>query len=102
MPVIHLSCLYDQNPETYEGIELCMALGAESEVFNTGVPYHDYLVAATVAHARAGPDALIFGTSSIDHFVMDGGDLPDGTEATEEQVDKAAKAAKAYLTERGE
>ena len=101
--IAHISCLYDDvDPSTYEGISISMSLGAEAEVFNTGKPFHDYLTGSIVIFHRAGEDAIVMGASSIDHFAMDGGDLPDGTEATEEQVMAAAMAAKAYLIQRGE
>ena len=103
MSCIFLSCLYDdQNPETYEGIELRMDIDAEREVFNTGTPFHDYLTAACVAYTRAGEHAYITGSSSLDHFVFDGGVLPDGTAATEKQTKAAIETARQYLLARGE
>jgi len=103
MSIAHLSCLYDdRDPATYEGIELKMSLEAEPEVFNTGNPFHDYLTAGIIVFHRAGENAIVMGSSSIDHFAMDGGDLPDGDTATEEQVMEAALAAKAYLIQLGE
>ena len=95
---IFLSCLYDDvDPTTYEGIELRMRLGAKREVFNTGNPFHDYLTANIVAFLRAGEHACVMGSSSVDHFSMDGGHLPCASLATDEQLETAREAARAYL-----
>jgi hypothetical protein len=97
---IFMSCKYDDvDPATYKGIELQMKPGAKREVFNTGDPLHDYLTAGFVATSRAGDDAPIFGSSSIDHFVMDGGAQLDAEQATPDQLKAALKAAEAYLEE---
>jgi hypothetical protein len=42
------------------------------------------------------------GSSSLDHFVFDGGELPDSASATEEQLSEAVAAAKTYLKSTGE
>jgi len=85
--MIFLSCLYDgQDPSSYEGIELRMGHGAEKVVFNTGNPAVDYLTAHLVIRKRckdAGgdpDDIYVGGSSSLDHFVMDGGDLGENDE----------------------
>ncbi len=101
--VIHLSCLYDDvDPSTYEGIELRMRLGSKREVFNTGDPFHDYLTANMVAFTRGGLDACVMGSSSLDHFAMDGGHLPSPELATREQLKAADETAREYLAGDGD
>lgn len=90
-----ISILYDEpDPATYRGVQLKMGPEGEPEVFGTGDPTVDYLTAGSVAHIRLGPGASILGTSSVDHFSMDGGDIRD---FTREDVEKAIRLARAYL-----
>jgi hypothetical protein len=93
-----ITVLYDDaNPETYEGVSLSMTYRSPEEVFNTGAPFHDYLTAIFVVHERWGEDAIIMGSSSCDHFVMDGGECLDAENATEDQLVAAIKAAREYV-----
>lgn len=90
----------DVNPESYAGIQL--RFGHGKEVFNSGNPTVDYFTAYWVIFKRckdAGvdvDDVPIMGSSSIDHFVMDGGILND-SDPSQEDMDAAIAAAKAYL-----
>jgi len=107
-----LPILYDEdmNPdETYRGVELRMGSGAQRdgppEVFNTGNPTVDYHTAMLVVWRRwieAGgdkdEDPPVMGSSSIDHFVMDGGTLRDENPSGED-VQAAITITKAYLSE---
>ncbi|MDB4278053.1 hypothetical protein N9917_00325 [Deltaproteobacteria bacterium] len=101
--MIFMACLYDdENPETYKGISLSMGRDAAKDVFNTGNPTVDYFTAYFVASKRckdAGvdiDDVPLMGSSSIDHFVMDGGTL-NTDDPTDDEVQGAVAAAKAYL-----
>lgn len=98
-----MTCEYDEpDPKTYRGIGVRMGIKAEQELFNTGRPYHDYLTAHLVIWKRVGEGMDVMGSSSLDHFVFDGGELPDSAAATEEQLNEAVEAAKAYLKGTGE
>lgn len=88
-------------PLNYRGVILRMGLESEQEVFATGDPTVDYLTAGFVAHYRVGPEAPVMCSSSVDHFAMDGGQLDD-EDPSEEQIQKAVRAGRAYLTARGE
>jgi hypothetical protein len=97
-----LSILYTEpKPETYAGVRLRMYEDKPEELFNSGNPAVDFFTAGFVAHYRLGPDAHIMGSSSIDHFVMDGGVLED-EEPSDDAVKQAIAAGKAYLESRGE
>jgi len=103
----YLSILYSEpDPDTYEGVSLRMV--DEPEVFNTGNPTVDYWTAFYVIMRRfnaVGPEASIdpsdvpvLGSSSIDHFAMDGGVL-NTEEPSEDEITTAVAAAKAHLGE---
>jgi len=101
--MIFMACLYDDvNPETYEGISVRMGRDEKPKVFNTGNPTVDYFTAYFVASKRckdAGvdiDDLPVMGSSSIDHFVMDGGTL-NTDEPSDEDVQAAVTAAKTFL-----
>ena len=89
----------DSDPISYKGVDL--HIGEERETFYSGDPTVDYLTAGFVAHYRAGPAAHIMCSSSVDHFVMDGGELEDD-DPPEEKIKRAVALGKAYLEERGE
>lgn len=69
-------CYDGQNPSTYKGVEVYTFAGSGekelSTVFNTGNPAEDYQAARFFALVHTG---LVSCSSSIDHFVSDGGDL---------------------------
>jgi hypothetical protein len=101
--MIFMSCQYDdENPASYQGISVKVGREAEPEVFNTGNPTVDYFTAYFVASKRckdAGvdiDDLPIMGSSSIDHFVMDGGTL-NTDDPGDEDVQTAVVAAKTHL-----
>lgn len=96
-----LGILYDEtDPATYSGVTL--RLGDDREVFNSGNPTVDYLTAYFVLSHRyraAGfdvGDVPVMASSSVNHFVFDGGTLND-SDPSQEEVDAAVAAAKAYL-----
>lgn len=101
-PIIGI--LYSDDPNaSYAGVTLSMDRGSSIEVFDTGNPTVDYHTAMLVVwrrHVLSGgsPDVNphVMGSSSIDHFVMDGGDLRD-EDPTQEEVGAAVAAAKDYL-----
>ena len=78
----------------YAGITLSM--GSLKEVFMTDHPTVDYLTAGFVAYKRLGPDAVVMNSSTIDHFISDGGVLND-TDPSQEEIDKATALARKYL-----
>ena len=92
----------DADPATYEGISLLMLDDKKPELFNTGNPTVDYHTAMAVIYKRAKDagvdidDVPIQGSSSIDHFVMDGGELRD-SEPTDEDIQQAIVNAKKHL-----
>ena len=106
-----ISCDFDEGEaSTYRAIELSLLHGGESkdrERFATGDPLHDYLTAMYVVfirYERAGldpDDATIMGSSSVDHFAMDGGITLDAEGADMENLKRAARAAKEYEDTRG-
>jgi hypothetical protein len=74
--IVFVSVLYNEpDPSTYQGFKILR--GEESHVFNTGNPTLDYLTAGATIYLKWGKSSTIMFTSSIDHFVMDGGDLQD-------------------------
>ena len=91
----------DENPASYGGVTLRM-LDKGEELFFSGDPTVDYHTAMNVIFKRckdAGvsiDDIPIQGSSSVDHFVMDGGELRD-TDPTDEEFTKAILAAKKHL-----
>lgn len=96
----YVTCIYDDtNPESYSGMQLSCP-GYPKVVFNTGRPTVDYLTAGAVASHRLGDHAIIMGSSSIDHFVMDGGENIDVS--TPEQDEEAIRLAIRYLDRQGD
>jgi hypothetical protein len=100
-----LSIKYDDaNPATYEGVTLSMDRDKPRELFSTGNPTVDYNTAAAVVYRRfynAGvdvDDVPLMGSSTIDHFIMDGGELNE--EPTPEQIRKALDNAEKYEGDR--
>jgi len=82
--------------KTYQGIE--MAIRDESPVvFNTNAPRVDYLTALAVASHLVGDYGQVMGSSSIDHFGYDGGEILDEEMATSREVALALRTARAYL-----
>lgn len=102
MSIPFIGIEYDEpDPATYAGVRLRMGPEVEPEVFFSGDPTTDYLTAGCVVHYRMGPDARIMGSSSVDHFVMDGGTLED-EDPPQEKIEAAIAAARAYLAGRNE
>ena len=103
--MVYISVDYDGlDPSTYRGVILRM--GDEEERFCTpaeegGSPTVDMLVAGMCAGHRLGEGGPIMSSSSVNHFVMDGGVLDDEG-PSQEQVDQARVIARAYLISRGE
>ena len=90
-----LTCHYDdRDPASYAGF--IVRTPQREETFNTGNPAHDYLVALFVAFERSH-GRPVSESSSIDHFVMDGGTLVDPDDATSEQIDAASEVARLYM-----
>lgn len=88
---------YDEDPLIYRGIILRMdGAPVKEEVFMTGNPTVDYLTAGFVAYKRLGPDAVIMHSSTLDHFVMDGGVL-NTEDPSQAEIDKATVCAREYL-----
>lgn len=87
------------DPLNYRGVTL--KVGDGREVFMSGNATVDYLTAGFVAHHRLGEHAHVIGSSSVDHFSMDGGEI-ETDDPTKADIDAAITKAKAYLTERGE
>lgn len=85
----------------YRGVTLKMMPDGAQEKFMSGDATVDYLTAGYVAHYRLGKGAPVMCSSSVDHFVMDGGTLED-EDPSKEQIQKAVAAGRAYLTSRGE
>lgn len=102
----------EPDPSTYAGIQLQVGmpghpLDGDAEVFCTGHgPTVDFLHALSVLRHTfedAGQDLegiRITATSSVDHFVMDGGVLNDSGDWTGEEVLAASKATRAYFMQR--
>lgn len=106
IPIIGID--YDEPAEedsnaslNYRGVTLKMMPGGDREVFMSNNPTVDYLTAGFVAHYRLGPDAHVIGSSSVDHFSMDGGEI-ETDDPTRADIDAAIALAKVYLTGRGE
>lgn len=98
--MMFLSCLYDgSDPATYRGFRLRGSSDQEPMVFNTGNPTVDYITAGCVAYTLAGGPCPVMGTSSIEHFVFDGGIL-NTDEFTEEEVRAGRENARRYLESR--
>lgn len=96
-----IGIVYDEpDPETYGGVSLKMMPEGKREDFYTGDPTVDYLTAGIVAKYRlkGGP---VMGSSSVDHFSMDGGDLED-EDPPQHKLDLSLVLARKYLTDRGE
>lgn len=90
--ILHISCDYDEpDPKTYRGFRIRPASGApapfdthDTVVINTGDPVADYYTAVMVLNKRYGDHCTVMGSSSVDHFAMDGGagkELGDLTKA---------------------
>ena len=95
--MIFISCLYDEpDPSTYRGMEIRIDRESEPLVFNSGNPTVDYVTAGCVVYTRAGGEVPIMGSSSIDHFVMDEGDLKT-EEIPDDEIRAGYAAARAYL-----
>ena len=98
--MIQLRVLYDEgDPSTYRGIELRFKapyFNEHQDVFNTGVPIHDYLTAVWAIREVYGEDAVAQHTSSYDNFSFDGGDLPEEG-FTDKQLSDARRAALLFL-----
>lgn len=72
-----ISVLYDdENVETYNGIKLS-SMGSEICVINSKNPTIDYLAAFLLIQKLTNfvDNVTVMGSSSVDHFVFDGGDL---------------------------
>lgn len=99
--MIFLTILYkNADPSTYSGVQTSDE-GRADETFYTGDPTVDYLAAGAVGHYRYGQDAHFVCSSSVNHFVFDGGGLRDEN-PTQDDVKKALDCARAYLVETGE
>lgn len=86
----------DNNPESYAGVTLRMGSGSLADTFHTGNPTVDYLTAVFVVASRNGVDHPAMSSSSIDHFVMDGGDL-NTDNPPEAAISAALDATRRYL-----
>ena len=95
---VFMSIIYEEgDPNTYAGFEL-RADKKTIGIFNTGNPTVDYLTAMWWIKLSYGEDVHVSGSSSIDHFAFDGGDLRDGEgQYTPEEVAKAKKLAHQIL-----
>lgn len=83
-------------PLNYRGVTLKMGDG-EREVFMSGLGATvDYLTAGFVAHHRLGEHAHVIGSSSVDHYSMDGGEIETG-DPTKADIDAAIVAGRKYL-----
>ncbi len=73
MNIVIIDVLYDdENPASYKGIELrprwlCSVINVSG-----GTAADDYALASKIAHSLCD---TVMSSSSVDHFVMDGGDL---------------------------
>lgn len=74
----HISVIYDgEDPKSYRGVEYSTKAAPGTHVINSGNPKVDYVCAMLVLDSmKADP---VMGSSSIDHFTMDGGDLNTDT-----------------------
>jgi hypothetical protein len=81
----------EPDPSTYGGIHL--HIDGWERLFASGTPTVDYLAACVVTMDRLGENARMMGSSSIDHFVMDGGDL-ETEHPTPQQVQAAMRLAR--------
>jgi len=98
MKVAHISIKYDEgDPATYAGVEYRVDRGKHMYCINTGNPTADYAAAMMVLYTVNGDEAIIMGSSSIDHFVMDGGDL-ETENFSEEQLVQAKKSIQTELS----
>lgn len=98
MRVAHISVRYDDSdPATYAGVEYRVDRGKHMYCINTGNPTADYAAAMMVLYTVNGDEAIIMGSSSIDHFVMDGGDL-ETENFSEEQLVSAKKSLQTELS----
>lgn len=93
--VAFISVNYEElKPETYAGFTLKM--GDRVETINTGNPTVDYVAIGCIAYTIAGGRLPIMQSSSIDHFIMDGGDLLT-EDIPEELANRGREAAKSHL-----
>jgi len=98
MKVAHISIKYDEgDPATYAGVGYRVDRDKRMYFINTGNPTVDYAAAMMVLYTVNGEDAIIMGSSSIDHFVMDGGDL-ETENFSEEQLVSARKSLQTELS----
>jgi len=90
MPFPYFSVLYTEgDPQTYAGIRVI--IGDQGAVFYSGDPVHDYLC-ALLSIPNEWHDVGITCSSSVDHFVMDGGVLGPEGEYTDKQIREAREA----------
>lgn len=77
-----LSILYEEpDPRTYAGIRLSNSRMDEVHVINSGNPHKDYLKALSWYEE----DTIILTSSSIDNFLLDGGDLSSDSRLVTDQ-----------------
>ncbi len=88
-----LNLLYnDEDPLTYAGIQV-KASGQLLATFNSGNPTVDYFASGAFCELLS-PDCRISGSSSLDHFVMDGGKMWDeGDAINPEHITQAKQMA---------
>lgn len=113
-----LSIIYEETkPETFEGVDFRAGNGEKHRL-----PAREgdakakdatviYLAAAMLIYHLEGEDAVITSSSTVDHFVMDGGSLRDGGSAkedgsidehTEEDLEAARAIARAFMDDHPE
>lgn len=101
--IAHISILYQEaDPATYSGVEVRAEKESEKIIFNSGDATIDYWAGMTYIDLYYGsfdpPRYITMGSSSIDHFVMDGGDFEwDVKKLKYEQIAAAIRAAKEKL-----
>lgn len=88
----HISVKYEEaDPTTYSGIEY--GWNRKYKIINTGNPSVDYIIAMILLSRKEQETGHpIMRSSSVDHFIMDGGEME-----TEDFSEEHISAARKYL-----
>lgn len=102
-----LAIRYDEgSPETYRGVQLSYGDGRNrfGTTVNSGRPTVDLHAAWRIVHAfeskrgnlLASNDVHVLGSSSIDQFVFDGGDLREADAISANEIRQSLRVARAW------